>query len=229
MARLPRLAVADHVHLLLQRGRSGQAVFVTPEDAHAYLRDLRAAADQNGVMVHAYSLNAAEAVLLVTPASADALARMVQSLGRRFAGEYNRRHGGSGSPWDGRYRSTVIDPAHHFLECLCFVERSADLPEQTFSSAAHHLGQRRDPLITTHSGYWRLGNTPFEREAAHRELLSQGLSTETESRIRDALVKGWALGDPGFVAALSGHAQRRAFPLARGRPRGSTHSKSVPK
>ena len=229
MARLPRLAVADHVHLLLQRARSGQAVFATPEDAHVYLRDLRAAADQNGVAVHAYSLSAAEAMLLVTPASADALPRMVQSLGRRFASEYNRRHGGSGSPWDGRYRSTVIDPARHFLECLCFVERSANLTDQTFSSAAHHLGQKRDPLITAHSGYWRLGNTPFEREAAHLALLAQGLSTETESRIREALVKGWALGDPGFVTALSGQAQRRAFPLVRGRPRSAKHCDSVPK
>lgn len=229
MARLPRLAVAGHVHLLLQRGRRGQAVFISPEDAQGYVRALETAAEQAGVAVHAYALNASEAVMLVTPSSADSLARMVQSVGRRFAGEYNRRHGGSGSPWDGRYRSTVIDPAEHFLECLCFVERSTNLTGQTFSSAAHHLGERRDPLITTHSSYWPLGNTPFEREVAHRDLLSQGLSAVVESAIRNALIKGWALGGPGFVAALSSHAQRRAFPLPRGRPHSSALIEPVPK
>ena len=218
MARLPRLAIADHVHLLLQRGRSGQAVFVTADDAHSYLRALHAAAEQTGVAVHAYALSVDEAVMLVTPASANSLARMIQSLGRRFAGEYNRRHGSSGSPWDGRFRSTVIDPAEHLLDCLCFVEWPANAADRPFSSAAHHIGQRHDPLITAHAGYWRLGNTPFEREAAHRELLSRGLPPETESKIRDALVKGWALGDTSFVAGLSGYTRRRARPLARGRP-----------
>jgi putative transposase len=221
MARLPRLAVAGHVHLLLQRGRSGHAVFVTPEDAQSYLLALRIAAEQAGVAVHAYALSAGEAVMLVTPAAVDSLGRMVQSLGRRFVGPYNQRHASSGSPWEGRFRSTVIDPAQHLLACLCFVETlasglaNADPP---WSSAAHHLGQRRDPLITEHPGFWRLGNTPFEREAAHRQLLDRGISPAQALMIQTALDKAWALGDAAFVGSLREHTERRTQPLRRGRP-----------
>ena len=222
MARLPRLSIAGHVHLLMQRGRSGQAVFTSPQDAQSYLAALRAAADQAGVAVHAYALVDNEAVMLVTPLAADSLSRMVQSLGRRFVRDHNQRHAASGSPWEGRFRSTVIDSAQHLLSCLCFVE-SMDpgaAADQAWSSASHHGGQRQDPLITEHPGFWRLGNTPFEREAAHRQLLTSGNSPQQTRQIRDALLKGWPLGDSAFTASLSRHTTRRTQPLKRGRPAG---------
>ncbi len=226
MARLPRLALGGHLHLLLQRGRSGHSVFITPQDAQSYLYALRTAADQFGVAVHAYSLSAGDALLLVTPATADALSRMVQSVGRRFVGDYNQRHGGSGSPWEGRFRSTVIDPAHCLLSCLCFVETFgsgvATAAENSWSSAPHHMGQQPDPLITEHSGFWHLGNTPFEREVAHRQLLARGLSPPQALRIREALLKGWALGEASFVASLGKDTKRRTGPLRRGRPIGTS-------
>ena len=157
MARLPRLSIAGQVHLLMQRGRSGQPVFTSPQDAQSYLAALRAAADQAGVAVHAYALSAGEALMLVTPlAAADSLSRMVQSLGRRFVGDYNQRHAASGSPWEGRFRSTVIDSTQHLLSCLCFVESmdSGAAADQAWSSASHHGGSATRPV--DHRAPWIL-------------------------------------------------------------------------
>ncbi len=219
MARLPRVAVAGHLHLVAQRAMDGLPVFALDADRVAYRAALRDAARANRVDVHAYGLYYGEARLLVTPAEADGLARTIQSVGRRFVSEFNRRHGRAGPVWQGRFRATVVDPDAAFLPCLRFVEGDAAAAEATASSAGHHRGVRPDPLITDHPVYWRLGNTPFEREAAYRALAEQLLTPDQLSAIEAALGSGWALGSTDFVSSVEGVLHRRLRPLQRGRPR----------
>ena len=100
MARLARLAVADHPHLVLLRGHSGHTVFLDDVDRTAFLSALREACNLERVALHAYSLLPDHVWLLGTPASAQALGRTIQALGRRFSTGFNRRHQRSGSVWD---------------------------------------------------------------------------------------------------------------------------------
>jgi putative transposase len=236
MARLPRLVVAGQLHLLVQRSHAGSPVFRRDEDFDAYRRALADLAPQHGVALHAYALMPAQVLLLVTPAAATSLSRLWQALGRRFGADYNRRHGRSGVLWEGRFRTTVVDAEAHFLDACRHVEWSpvraglADSPaDYAWSSAAHHLGIRPEAAITEHPRYWMLGNTPFEREARYQQLLEQPLPVAMEQRLTEAVLKGWALGDPAFVRSLGEMTGRRAAPLPRGRPRRSLGEKTVPK
>ena len=173
-----------------------------------------------------YGLDAGEVRLLATPESATALGTMMQSVGRRYVRAFNLRHGRSGTPWDGRFRSTVIELDRQFLPCLRFVELGDDeapvapaaCEASAGSSLAHHLGGRVDPLVSEHGAYWTLGNTPFEREATYRRYLELPVDAGQLRRIRDATLKGWALGSESFVASLAGITSRRPQPLKRGRP-----------
>jgi putative transposase len=226
MARLARLAAAAEVHLLIQRGHNGQAVFVDPSDRETYLQLLREAAAMNQVAIHAYALTENEVMLLATPGDASGLSRMMQSLGRRYVAGFNRRQGRSGTLWDGRFRATVIEAEHYFAACLCYVELAPlraglgrDAQAYPWSSARHHLGMAADPLVSEHPLVWRMGNTPFEREAAHRQLLERALTPEQVQGITEATKKGWALGSDSFVAAIQERTGRRARPGRRGRPR----------
>ncbi|WP_280154305.1 transposase [Piscinibacter sp. XHJ-5] len=235
MARLPRLVVAGQLHLLVQRSHGHSPVFRGENDFQAYRRALTELAPQHQVAVHAYALLPTQVWLLVTPSTATALSRLWQALGRRFGADYNRRHGRSGVLWEGRFRTTVVDPAAHLLDCCRRIEWApvraglADTPaDYAWSSAAHHMGQRVDPLITEHPGYWALGNTPFEREAGYRRLLDQPLPAAIERRLDDAVMKGWALGGEAFVRALGELTDRRPGPLPRGRPRKVSANKTVP-
>jgi putative transposase len=152
---------------------------------------------------------------------------MMQTLGRSFVRAYNHRHARQSSPWEGRFRSTVVEPDTHFLACLRFVEDVAPAgtalartpAHPSWSSAAHHLGQSVDPLVSEHSAFWSLGNTPFEREAAYRRWLDSPAPPEFAPDIAGAALKGWALGSESFAARISAQSGRRAQPLARGRPR----------
>lgn len=228
MARLPRSVVPGLPHFVIHRGSSGQRVLVDDTDTLAYRLALTQAAREAGVAVHGYGLYAAEVRLLVTPPASASLAMMMQSIGRRYVRAFNLRHGRSGTPWEGRFRSTVIDAPHWFMPCLQYAEgcvvaqpNDAELvfaSDQRWSSAGHHLGRHIDDSVSEHALFWALGNTPFEREVAYRRVLAQALSPNIVERIRGATLKGWALGSPVFAKSVGALTGRRLEPLARGRP-----------
>jgi putative transposase len=226
MARLPRLAVAGHPHLVLQRGHNDQAVFLDDEDRRAYLDALREAARTHQVAVWAYTLADNHLHLLLTPPTDIALSRVMQSVGRRYVAGFNRRHGRSGTLWDGRFRAAPLDAAQLLLPALLFVDGHAqrtgkvqDAADHPFSSAGHHLGRCRDTLLSEAPAYWQLGNTPFERESRYAALLADGLPAPLLARIVQAGQGGWALGDAAYQAALAQTLTRPVAVRARGRPK----------
>ena len=226
MARLPRLVAPGLPHLIFHRGHNGQAVFVDDADRLAYLQGLAECAQEARVAVHGYGLLPGEVRLLATPADERGLAEMMQAVGRRYVRSFNLKHGRSSTPWEGRFRSTVIEPARYFMPALLVVEAglaagtpfaSATQPP-AWTSAAHHLGLRSDPIVSEHAMFWSLGNTPFEREAGYRAWCERGLARGEVDAIVDAATKGWALGGADFVEQLGSATGRRTRPLPRGRP-----------
>jgi len=222
MARLPRLAVAGALHHVAQRGHDGQAIVRDDADRERLLALLREAAIAERVAVHAYALLDGALHLIATPATAAALGRCMQAVGRRYVRAFNIRHGRSGTLWDGRFRSSVIEPGL-LVDAIVYVEglaHPAGLPNEgsPWSSAAHHLGRRRDPLVSDHPAYWSIGNTPFERESAHAHRLSAGVDPPLAARFGQALRSGHAVGSPGFVREVEGAVGRPAQAGARGRP-----------
>jgi putative transposase len=225
MARLRRLSVAGHPHLLLLRGLEPRPIVVDDDDRRACLAALREASLQRGAAVHGYALLDDRLRLLATPRDAGSLGQFVQDFGRRYVGGFNRRHGRRGPLWDGRFRATVVQPGALALDALLFVEGEparAGLVDEAlafrWSSAAHHVGRLRDPTISVLAEYWQLGNTPFERESAYAQRLGEGLPAHVLQRFAAACDRGWAVGDPAFLERLAGDLQRPVQPRPRGRP-----------
>lgn len=225
MARLPRLVLAGGLHHLLQRGNNRQAIVVDDADRQAYLDDLREATRLHRVQVHAYALMNDHVHLLVTPAQAEGLARAMQTLGRRYVARFNRRHGRTGTLWEGRFRTTLVEASAYYSMLLRYVEQQplrSGLCERAsdfaWSSAAHHLGLRRDPLMSEHPAYWAMGNTPFERDAAHRLALAVPLTDAELALLRRHVHSGWPLLTAAGQRALAEQTQRPLSPRAAGRP-----------
>ncbi|HET9821771.1 MAG TPA: transposase [Burkholderiaceae bacterium] len=207
------------------RGHDGQPIAADDADRLSLLAALREAALAERVSVHAYALLDSELHALATPPEAAALSRWLQGFGRRYVAAFNRRHARQGTLWAGRFHASVVDPAW-LLDAIVHVER---LPVQAqlvdtagawaWSSAAAHVGQRRDALLSDHPAYWQLGNTPFERELAHAHRLTEGVSPDLAARFDEAVRRGRAVGNPAFVAALSDQLGRSIVSRSRGRPR----------
>lgn len=225
MARLPRLTLPGYPHHVIQRGNNRQPIFATPQD-HSTLLDLLAdSAKRFEVDVHAYVLMDNHFHLLLTPRTAEGLPLMMQAVGRRYVRYFNDTQGRTGTLWEGRYRSTVIDAEQYLLACMAYLDlnpvraggvaHAADYP---WSSYGHYTGQRIDPLITPHPLFWALGNTPFAREAAYAERVQVGINLVQQAALTDAVLSGWALGGVDFVESLQKKTARRVSKSAPGRP-----------
>jgi putative transposase len=209
MARLARLVIPHQPHHIIQRGNDRQLIFREADDYTAFLRWLREAAKLFKVAIHAYVLMSNHLHLLASPSDQTGLSRMMQWVGRYYVPYFNNKYQRTGTLWEGRYKATVIDSEQYLMICSRYIElnpvragivdKPADYP---WSSYAHHIGIKPDSLINDHSLYWRLGNTPFDREAAYSQLIEQGLSSEEVTTISQATLKGWALGSEKFKKQL---------------------------
>lgn len=220
MARLPRVVVPGVAHYVLLRGLAGIPVFTDETDCEDFLRALRGAVEGRAVQVHAYALLDHEVHLLLRPEDESALARAVQTLGRRFVAGFNRRHGRSGTLWDGRYRTAVVEPGPHTLQALASIDAlGGELPSSLRSSAPARTGGRREAVLRDPPEYWALGNTPFDREAAYRAVLAQPLPAAAQRALSTAVRSGWVFGASEFVRQMAQALQRPVQPRPRGRPR----------
>ena len=225
MARLPRLTLPGYPHHIIQRGNNRQMIFADTQDFATMMALLAENAHKFAVAVHAYVLMDNHFHLLATPATAEALPLMMQAVGRSYVRYFNQRHARSGTLWEGRYRSTLIETERYLLACMVYIDLNpvrAGMVAQPgawqWSSHAHYLGQRIDKLVTPHALYWALGNTPFAREAAYAGLVQAGIGSGDQAALTDAALSGWALGDTEFVAELQKKSPRRVAKARAGRP-----------
>ena len=225
MARLPRLTLPGHPHHIIQRGNNRQAIFATAADRQMMLDLLDENARKFGVAVHAYVLMDNHFHLLVTPQTLDGLPQMMQAVGRRYVRYFNDSQQRSGTLWEGRYKSTLIQTERFLLACMAYIDLNpvragmvAQARDYPWSSHAHYIGLRIDKLLTPHPLVWALGNTPFAREAAYAELVQAGISAGQQQALTDSALRGWALGEPDFVKNLQKMTARRVSKSTAGRP-----------
>ena len=225
MARQPRLTVAAYPHHVIQRGNDRQAIVRDDADRTRLLTLWQEHAQTFKVAIHAYVVMDNHFHLLVTPETDEGLPLMMQAVGRAYVRYFNLRHQRTGTLWEGRYRSNLIESERYLLACMVYIDLNpvrAGLVDQPadfkWSSYRHSIGQVSDKLVTPHALFWGLGNTPFAREAAYAELVQAGLAQSEKDQLTQSALSGWALGSADFVSALQQSTMRRLLPGKAGRP-----------
>lgn len=225
MARLPRLTVPGYPHHVIQRGNNRQPIVYNDADREVLLDALSDHARRHRVAINAYVLMDNHFHLLLTPETADGVPLMMQAVGRSYVRYFNDLHRRTGTLWEGRYKSTLIQTERYLLACMIYLDLNplragvvSDPRQYAWSSHRHFIGQTQDRRVTPHPMYWSLGNTPFAREAAYTEMVRAGLDAPSERAITNATLRGWALGDSHFLAELQKKTERRIAPAPRGRP-----------
>ena len=225
MARLPRLTVTGYPQHVILRGNNRQDIFRNTADYQRMLDLIEQHSREQGVEIHAYVLMTNHLHLLLTPQKDQALPKMMQAVGRSYVQTFNKVHGRTGTLWEGRYRSTLIQTERYLLACMAYIDLNpvrahmvAQPDDYIWSSYSHYVGRRNDRLITPHALYWGLGNTPFAREAAYAEMVHAGIQADQQRALTDATLSGWALGDAQFIAGLKLQTPRRLSKDKAGRP-----------
>ena len=226
MARLPRFYADGEAHHVIQRGNNRDPIFGAEPDYLFYLDCLERAAREHALAIHAYVLMTNHVHLLATPSHEASLPKTLQSVGRRYVQYFNYTYRRTGTLWEGRYRSTVIDSERYLLTCMRYIEMNpvradglaqhpADYPWSSYRANA--LGAP-DSSLSPHELYHRLGRSVEDRQSSYRQLFRAQLSKTDIETIREATNKAWALGNDRFRAKIEALAGRRAAPLPRGRP-----------
>jgi putative transposase len=231
MRRMPRRV---RVHLaglplhIVQRGHNRDACFFAEVDYLAYRHWLGEALKATGCLLHAYVQMTNHAHLLLTPPAPEAVPELMISLGRRYVQYINKRYGRTGTLWDSRYKSSLIQAERYLLLCQRYIELNPvragmvdDPAHYRWSSyRANGLGQP-DPLLTPHALYASLGRDDAERLGAYRALFRPELDGEAIDDIRLALQQGQPLGNSRFLDSIERVTGQRREAKPRGRPRKS--------
>lgn len=187
---------------IVQRGNNRQQCFHVTKDREVYLRWLESSAKRYSVNVHAYVLMTNHVHLLVTPSSVSAPSRMMQQLGRKYVPYFNSRYQRSGTLWEGRFRSSLIDTDYYLLACYRYIELNPVRARAVSSPSAYRWSSYRanalgmsSPLITPHDVWNRLGNDPEERQENYRRLFDEKVD---EQMFRKGYRKGLPVGSDNW-------------------------------
>ena len=205
MARLRRCNPAGIPQHAIQRGNNRRVCFTCDADMAAYAHWLYEASKKYGVLIHAWVFMTNHVHLLATPTAEGGLSRLFQYIGRHYVRYFNRTYRQSGTLWEGRFKSCVVQEEAYFLMCQRYIELNpvranlvSDPADYVWSSYQINGLGAESRLCSPHELYMALGSTRQERLANYRSLFATSVKGELLSEIRHALNKGLVLGSETF-------------------------------
>lgn len=225
MARPRRLEPAGVPLHVIQRGNNRAACFFGDVDRLFYLKCLAEYGERRGCAVHAYALMTNHVHLLVTPASTGGVSLMLQDVGRRYVRTINQAQSRTGTLWEGRFKSNLIDSETYLLACHRYIELNpvraglASAPADCrWTSHSYYALGTPDKLISEHPVYIGLGVNPQDRRQRFLALFDSPIEERELTKLRTAVNKGWALGSDTFLDRMAAALGGPVRPARRGRP-----------
>jgi len=226
MPRRPRIHLAGVPLHIVQRGHNRDACFFADDDYLAYRHWLGEALKESGCTLHAYALMTNHVHLLLTPPRPEDVPRLIISLGRRYVQYINKTYRRTGTLWDSRYKSSLIQEDNYFLLCQRYIElnpvRAAMVEDPAHyrwsSYPANALGEG-DTLITPHPLYTAMAVDNAGRRENYRALFRTQIDEPALADIRLALSQSQPLGNARFMDMIEKMTGLRREAKPRGRPR----------
>jgi len=226
MARLKRIPPAGIPQHIIQRGNNKRVCFTSNADMKAYLKWLKDFSDKYSVSIHAWVLMTNHIHILCTPKTDNGIGKMMQSLGRMYVGYFNHTYQRTGTLWEGRYKSSIIQSERYLLAVYRYIELNpvrADMvispSEYSWSSYNFNALGIVNDLITPHQEYLALGDSASERNAAYIELFKIEVDGELLNNIGGSINKGLALGSDAFIKEIEALTKVRVSSRKAGRPK----------
>ena len=151
--------------------------------------------------VHAYVLMTNHVHLLLTPERPESVSMLMKDAGQRFAQYANKAHRRTGSLWEGRFHSCIVDSDTYLLRCQRYIESNpvragmvehpAAYPWSSFQVNAYGTASE---LVIPHPVCDALGLLEADRHSAYQALFINELPLEDIDAIREATRGGFALG-----------------------------------
>ena len=225
MPRKPRVYLAGVACHVIQRGNDRQPCFYAEEDYQFYLDCLYDACTRYHVSLHAYVLMTNHVHLLMTPETSDGVSRVMQSIGRRYVQYVNVTYRRSGTLWEGRHKSSLVDEDNYLLSCYRYIEMNPvragmvnNPADYKWSSYLVNAFSEKNASIIPHVLYLQLGVGKDDRLKNYREMFSTDLDKEQLHALRTSIQFSMPVGDNRFVEKIEDIIGRKIGYSKRGRP-----------
>lgn len=209
MPRPHRIVVAGLPHHATQRGNNRMPIFLDDSDSIKCRELLLAASLKYECAIHHYVLMGNHLHLLATPQRATSLSRMMQSVELNYARYFNERYERTGTLWEGRFRSAVIESGRYYFTCGRYIEMNpvrallVDHPGSYRWTSFHcNATGGADSLVTPHPLYDELGTDAQSRRMAYLALFPDHLDPETCDALRRATRRRSVFGSAQFITDL---------------------------
>jgi len=225
MPRKTRMYLPNVTCHIIQRGNNRDATFFTDQDYQFYLECLYAAAKKYQASIHAYVLMTNHVHILMTPLLKESISLVMQSIGRRYVQYINKEYRRTGTLWESRRKSSLIDSETYLLACSRYIELNPvnanmvkDPTKYKWSSYLCNAHGKTDRLICPHDIYNRLGRSEAERQQTYASLFKIDIDVKETQFIRNAVHFSMPTGDNRFQEQIEEALNRKVGYARRGRP-----------
>lgn len=208
MPRVGRVVLPNYPHHVVQRGHNRQVVFAAPQDYQRYIQDLRELKDAFGIKVYAYCLMTNHVHLLVQPGEAVAsLGQLMKALAARATRYRNKLEGRTGTLWESRYKSSVVQSETYLLACCRYIELNPVRAFMVLQPEDYPWSSYRGRISSQLDSDWldiapcfeSLGESPKEMVDRYMSFVRQASPQGELDFIRKALQRGQLTGTSRFV------------------------------
>nr|WP_230174897.1 transposase [Pseudomonas sp. Bi123] len=176
--------------------------------------------------MHAWCLMTNHVHLLISPHEHSSTSSLMKGIGQRYVQYINRTYGRSGTLWEGRFRSCLVQSDSYVLACYRYIEMNPVRAKMVTHPAQYRWSSYRanaqsefSHLITPHAQYLSLGDTDVSTAEVYRKLFKSELEIGLVEQIRATTNGDYVLGGSRFAAEIEAMIGRRARRGCPGRPK----------
>ncbi len=210
MARPLRIEYPGAYYHVINRGNSGEDIFVSERDKEKFLEYLGHAAERFSIIIHTYCLMTNHFHLVVETPDAN-LSRAIQWLNVSYAAYFNRKHNRQGHLFQGRFKAILIDADAYLVQLSRYIHLNpvranlvATPAAYPWSSYAGFIGKRNKPDWLDVGLLAYFGKRKTTASKKYQSFVEEVDPFKLENPGKEA-VAGFILGDVNFVSWVQQH------------------------
>jgi len=224
LARKVRLFFDNIANHIVVKGINQEKIFRDESDFLFYKNLLEEISKNLYVSIHSYSLMPNYIHLLCTFEDKDSQARFMQSLGLKYVSYYNKKYKRSGTIWEGRYKSSLVEDKF-ILSVMRYIET---ISHARYSSHINNSQDISDKTIKEHDMYTFLGKDEQDRAQLYKKhFINNPLKRDIKNFIEENLNKQSITGSLEFYKKLEALVGEPLVAKKRGRPKKKSNDKKT--
>ncbi|PIF04243.1 MAG: hypothetical protein CSA86_02680 [Arcobacter sp.] len=202
------------VHILL-KSIDSIVLFKDDGDSSYFFNIVNLLSSKLHLDMHSYVICKTYFEFLATPKDIETLPKFMQSLGRQYVLYYNKKYNRTGTLWEGRYKSSLVEPKKYLFDVMCYIEQKVDY---IYSSKNKNMFDKKDLIVTYHQEYKKLGFTQKDRLTNYLTIFKNFDKAKLEM-VETSLEKQMITGSLEYIKELEKKLGLVLTTKQRGRPK----------